>query len=163
MAIVSTSIEIAASPATVREKFLDFPSLQTYSPTGFIRSIEPDGASTAAKNLKAGDKIHVTAGYGKWKFSPLVEQNTEELFGWRGSVPGIFTGAHAFRFESVSDSDTTGAEARTRLVHEERFSGLLAGLMGEGYFGSLFGMREDTRKGFEGFNADFKKWVESSK
>lgn len=78
-------------------------------------------------------------------------------------MPGIFTGAHAFRFESVSDSETTGAEARTRLVHEERFSGLLAGLMGEGYFGSLFGMREDTRKGFEGFNADFKKWVESSK
>ncbi len=78
-------------------------------------------------------------------------------------MPGLFTGAHAFRFESVSDSESSGAGARTKLVHEEKFSGLLAGVMGEGYFGSLFGMREDTRKGFEEFNVDFKKWVESSK
>lgn len=77
-------------------------------------------------------------------------------------MPGIFTGAHAFRFESVSGSDTTGSGVRTRLVHEERFSGLLAGVMGEGYLGNWLGMREDTRKGFESFNVDFKKWVESS-
>ncbi|OJJ02133.1 hypothetical protein ASPVEDRAFT_131358 [Aspergillus versicolor CBS 583.65] len=162
MAIVSTSIEIAAPPTTVREKFLDFPSIPTYSPAGFIRSIEPNDASITGKNLKAGDKLEVTAGYGKWKFSPVVEQNTEELFCWRGSVPGIFTGAHIFRFESVSGSDTAGSGVRTRLVHEERFSGLLAGVMGEGYLGSWLGMREDTRKGFESFNVDFKKWVESS-
>ncbi|KAL4778740.1 hypothetical protein BJX76DRAFT_365993 [Aspergillus varians] len=158
MAIISTSVEIAASPATVRQKFLDFPSLPTYTPTGFIRSITPADTTISPADLKPGDKLSCVVGYGKMNFSPVLVENSEKQFSWSGSLLGVFTGVHAFRFESSSSSGQEG----TRLVHEERFSGLLGGIMGEGYLARWLGMREDTRKGFEGFNADFKKWVEGA-
>jgi len=45
-------------------------------------------------------------------------------------------------------------------VQEEEFSGPLGFVMSAGAIGRLIGFREKTRKGFEGYNADLKRWVE---
>lgn len=62
------------------------------------------------------------------KFSPVVSSNTQSMFSWVGSVPGIFTGEHVFRFEEIPASEQ--GQSRTRFVHEETFTGLLSFLMG---------------------------------
>ncbi|KAI9371366.1 hypothetical protein BJX61DRAFT_31167 [Aspergillus egyptiacus] len=172
MPTISTTIEIAASPAVVREKFLDFPSLPAYHPpdSAFIHSITPTDrtkCNNGPETLQPGDGIECVIGRGKMAFSAVVVENSPRAFGWRGSlpVPGLFTGVHMFRFEGVDaeDEDETGEGGRTRLVHEESFSGLLAGIMmGEGWLGSSawVGMRRETVEGFERFNRDFKAWVE---
>lgn len=60
------------------------------------------------------------------------------MFGWVGSVPGIFTGEHVFRFEEIPASEQ--GQSRTRFVHEETFTGLLSFLMGEGFLARRRGM-----------------------
>ncbi|KAF4168864.1 hypothetical protein CNMCM6936_000809 [Aspergillus lentulus] len=161
MYLITTSIEINAPPATVREKFLDFPAISKYSSNGFIRSISPVDPTKPSIELQPGDKLNVCAGYGKMKFSPVVSSNTPSMFSWIGSIPGIFTGEHMFRFEEIP---TSGQEqSRTRLVHEERFTGLLSFLMGGGFLASYVGLGEDSRKGFDGFNHDLKSWVEEER
>jgi hypothetical protein len=35
-------------------------------------------------------------------------------------------------------------------------------MMGEGLIAKKSGFREKTRKGFEGFNGDLKRWIEGS-
>lgn len=69
---------------------------------------------------------------------------------------GTFNGNHAFHF--TESKVTPGA---TTFIQEEQFSGLLAFTIGDGVVGNSLGLREKTRTGFEGFNRDFKKWVES--
>lgn len=69
---------------------------------------------------------------------------------------GTFNGNHAFHF---TESETN--KGATTFVQEEQFDGALAFMIGEGMLGNMIGFREKTRKGFEGFNNDFKKWVES--
>ncbi|KAJ0416503.1 hypothetical protein BJY00DRAFT_316752 [Aspergillus carlsbadensis] len=157
MVLINTSIEINAPPAVVREKFLDFSSIPTYT-KGFVHSIIPTPAKPPS-SLVPGDKLACVM--GNMKFSPVVVRNEPSIFSWRGSLPLVFTGEHMFRFEEIPATTPDGAST-TRLVHEEEFSGLLAGIMGEGWMGSLSGMRADSLKGFEGFNVDFKRWVEGS-
>lgn len=69
---------------------------------------------------------------------------------------GTFNGDHAFHF---TESKTTAGG--TTFIQEEQFSGVLAFIIGDGTVGKMLGFREKTREGFEGFNRDFKKWVES--
>ena len=71
---------------------------------------------------------------------------------------GTFNGNHAFHF---TESKITNCA--TTFIQEEKFSGLLAFTMGEGVVANMIGLKEKTRKGFEGFNRDFKKWVEGGK
>ncbi|KAL3461549.1 hypothetical protein BJX64DRAFT_289162 [Aspergillus heterothallicus] len=150
MILLTSSIEINASPAVVREKFLDFPSIPKYT-TGFVHSITPTPAK-APHTLVPGDKLSCVM--GNMTFNPIVVDNDPAIFSWRGSLPGVFTGEHIFRFEGIEGG------ARTRLVHEEKFNGLLAGLMGDGWMSSLSSLKGNTLKGFEGYNEDLKRWVE---
>ena len=46
-------------------------------------------------------------------------------------------------------------------MQEEVFSGLLGGLYGDGAVARSVGLKEKTRKGWEGFNADLKAAVEA--
>ncbi|GKZ36195.1 hypothetical protein AbraIFM66950_007191 [Aspergillus brasiliensis] len=160
MYTVTTSVEIAAPPEVVRDKFLDFSALPVYSPSGFLQRIVP-GNDKPAAHLQAGDRLTCAVNYGKTQFSPIVRENTPALFSWVGSIPGIFTGEHRFSFESLP-TDHPGQPCRTRLVHEERFTGLLGWVMGQGMLANAVGWRENTRQGFETFNRDFKAWVEAS-
>ncbi|PWY71781.1 hypothetical protein BO94DRAFT_578646 [Aspergillus sclerotioniger CBS 115572] len=154
MPAITTTVEIAAPPSTVRAKFLDFASIPSYTPTGFIRSIVP-ADNKPPTTLQPGDKLTCIVGYGKMTFTPVVRQNTPSLFSWIGSLPGVFTGEHRFVFEEIPNQP-----GRTRLVHEERFSGMLGFLMGGNLMANAAGWNENTRSGFESFNRDFKLWVE---
>ncbi|BCS03111.1 SRPBCC domain-containing protein [Aspergillus luchuensis] len=160
MHTITTSVEIAAAPEVVRDKFLDFAALPTYSPSGFIQHIIPVNDKLPG-HLQAGDQLKCTVNYGKSQFTPTVRANSPDLFSWVGSIPGIFTGEHRFSFE-CAPTDQPGKASRTRLVHEERFTGLLSFLMGQGMLANAAGWRDNTRQGFESFNRDFKVWVETS-
>jgi hypothetical protein len=83
------------------------------------------------------------------------KENSQQAFRWRGNFLGIFIGEHAFRFEEASTGGKT-----TLFVHEEDFSGILGWIMEKSWLAGLLGQEEATRKGFEGYNRDFKAWVE---
>jgi len=54
----------------------------------------------------------------------------------------------------------TGAPGHTTFVHEETFTGLLGGVMGDNWISSAAGLRSETQKGFESFNKDLKEACE---
>ncbi|PVH70419.1 hypothetical protein DL98DRAFT_136342 [Cadophora sp. DSE1049] len=153
---VTTSIDITAPPAVVREKFLDFPSIPKYTPNGFIRSIAPSTLRTTPKDLQPGDKLDCVLRYGKTSISTTVVVNNPELFSWSASFLGKVIGEHMFRFEELDGG------GRTRFVHEERFVPALWLLMGENWLARAIGAREETFEGFKGFNQDFKVWIETT-
>lgn len=111
--LITTSIEITAPPAVVREKvhpyllfpnqsqhlqFLDFLSIPKYTPNGYIRSITIAAPSTTPKDLQPGDKLDCVLRYGKISTSTTVVVNNPEVFSWSGSVLGKIIGEHMFRF-----------------------------------------------------------------
>jgi hypothetical protein len=87
----------------------------------------------------------------------ITKENSGKCFRWRGTWHEIFTGEHGFRFEASEE-----VEGGTTFIHEEKFSGLLGPMMGEGFIAKKSGFREKTRRGFEGFNGDLKRWIEGS-
>jgi hypothetical protein len=86
--------------------------------------------------------------------SPTILANTPDRFAWKGSLPGIFSGAHSFIFKESGDG--------TEFTQTEVFGGALGWIMGESWVAGKMGMREKTIRGWEGFNEDFKKWCEKS-
>jgi len=131
-------------------QFLNFSQISQYSPKGFIKSItslSPDGT------FNSGDTINVVlAGVG---YKMVVLENTPITFCWRGSLYGLFIGDHRFSFTGSKPSP-----GQTTFIQEENFSGVLGWIMGEGVWARALGMRESTRKNFEGFNEDLKAWSE---
>ncbi|KAM3078062.1 hypothetical protein ACMFMG_002636 [Clarireedia jacksonii] len=149
---IATDIEITASPETVRAKFLDFPSIAKYSPDGFIKSITP---IVPGKSMEPGDLLDVQL--KGTAFKPVLIENTPQIFSWKGSFAGLFVGTHYFHFQP--SQKTPG---HTTLAHGENFGGALGFIIGENALAKMMGFREETANGFEGFNKDFKAWVESS-
>jgi len=70
---------------------------------------------------------------------------------------GTFNGEHIFRFEP-----STKTQGGTTFVQEEKFTGLLSFLMSDGFIARSVGLKESSKKGFEGYNEDLKKWCEGS-
>lgn len=99
--------------------------------------------------LQPGDTLKVTL--PNMSFSSTVVHNTPELFAWTGSIPGIFTGLHSFKF-MPSEKE----EGYTTFANCEEFSGLLSFLVGENW-----SMGKDTKSKFEEFNEELKRRVES--
>lgn len=140
---IETSIEIAAAPAAVWAELVDFARYPEWNP--FIVSLE--GRAAQGERLKAV----LRPGPGRTMvFRPsVVACQPERVFAWRGRLvlPGLFDGEH--RFELVE----AGAD-RTRLLHGERFTGVLVPL--------IWRMVEtDTRRGFEAMNAALKARAEA--
>lgn len=69
---------------------------------------------------------------------------------------GVLHGKHRFRFES-----SEGGQA-TDFFQEETFTGLLSWMMDDNFLARKIGQRASLVKSYEGFNADFKNWVEST-
>ena len=124
--------------------------------------------------MAPGDVLDVVVGGGSMKFSPAVvvnhlflllvnlaeadfinKENSPQKFSWLGSLPYIFNGEHRFHFKESKQGGKS-----TLFVQEEEFSGVLGWVMGESYLAGMMGQTEKTKKGFEGFNRDFKAWVE---
>ncbi|KAH8820677.1 hypothetical protein F5884DRAFT_764844 [Xylogone sp. PMI_703] len=152
--LVTSRIEIAASPAAVRAKFLDFAQLPVYSPHGFMQQIK---AADPQKQIEKGDKLNCVV--GGMPMSPIVLENSPQLFRWRGSVLGMINGDHGFRF--LPSEEHPGG---TTFVHEEEFSGPLSFITGEGVTARMLGMGDaklKMQKHFKEFNEDFKRACEA--
>jgi hypothetical protein len=80
----------------------------------------------------------------------VLEAEPNRTFRWLGRlfVPGLFDGEHHFVLEALGDN-------RTRLIQQERFTGLLVPLLA----GSL---DEHTLAGFHAMNAALKARAEAS-
>jgi hypothetical protein len=114
---IRTEIEIDASPARVWDVLLNFSSHAQWNP--FIRSIS--GKPVPGERLVVN--IHPPGGKAMvFKPRVLVAEPDRELR-WLGRflLPGVFDGEHFFQMEGIG-------HARTRLVHGEKFSGLLVGM-----------------------------------
>ncbi|KAF2738898.1 hypothetical protein EJ04DRAFT_427704 [Polyplosphaeria fusca] len=155
MYILSKSIEIAASPAVVREKFLDFSQLSKYHhTTPFFKSItlvDPN------KPIQVGDKVSPEFDLmGGMKTEATILENSPNCFRWVGSSVG-FKGEHAFRFE---ESKTT--PGGTTFIQEEKFTGAFSFLMGSNFAAKAVGVPNKTMQGWTKYNNDLKSWCEGS-
>jgi hypothetical protein len=85
------------------------------------------------------------------------QENSPSCFRWIGSgLFGTFNGEHIFRFEPSS-----ATQGGTTFLHEEKFTGMLSFIMGEGFIARSIGFRTKTQSGFERYNQDLKQWCES--
>ena len=139
--VLETEIHIAASPERVWSVLMDFDSYPDWNP--FIRR--------ARGRVEVGEKLEVVMLPPNGKgmvFRPTVKSVVNHsLFSWLGHLlfPGLFDGEHIF--------EVTGNEDGCRLVHKEKFSGLLVPLL----WGRL---DTDIRAGFNSMNNALKHRVE---
>lgn len=141
-AVISTTTDIDASPQAVWDVLTDFATYRDWNP--FMDRIE--GIPEVGRKLV----VHMTPpGRRAMTFQPTVLTATpaRELR-WLGKlgVGGLFDGEHSFVLTPIADRTT-------RLVHEERFSGILVAL----FKGTL----KSSHTGFDAFNSALKKRVES--
>jgi len=111
---IITEIDILASPARVWRALTDFQSYPQWNPV--IRSLE--GIATEGQNLKV---IFGRDGHLKLKFHvTVIACVLNKEFRWMGRLllPVIFAGDHYFQILEL-------APHRSKLVHGERFSGIL--------------------------------------
>ncbi|KAF2003602.1 hypothetical protein P154DRAFT_519843 [Amniculicola lignicola CBS 123094] len=148
-----TVTEIAAPPEVVREKFLDFEALPTYSPNGYLKSIAPTDPTKTISTLQLGEKLHIVMTH--ITFDGLLVKNSPTCFAWQGGVPGLMKGVHSFRFEK-----STTTAGGTTFTQEEVFTGPLSFIFGEGYVANALGIRENSCKGWVPWNEDLKRWCE---
>jgi len=140
---IRTEIDIGASSARVWNVLTDFAEYPNWNP--FVKSI----AGQAEKGTRLVARIVPEGGRGMtFKPTVLVADQEKELR-WLGRflVPGLFDGEHYF----VIESNPAGT---TRLVHGERFSGLLAMLASSR-------LDRDTRRGFIAMNKALKARAEA--
>lgn len=142
MKLIETEILIDASPEKVWAILTNFENHPKWNP--FIRSI------TGEK--KIGEQLTVSIqppGGNGMTFKPIVTSFKENKeLRWKGKlgVQGIFDGEHYFQLIGQENN-------RTKLIHGERFSGILVALMGKAL--------DKTKEGFELMNKSLK--IESEK
>jgi hypothetical protein len=139
---LKTSIHIDAVPEAVWAVLSDLPSYPGWNP--FIRD--------ARGKLAAGERLEVEMqpeGGRAMRFRPtvLTAEPGRELR-WRGRLvaPGVFDGEHRFAIEPAAGG--------SRLLHEERFTGVLVPFLARG-------LRSGTLPGFERMNEALKERVEA--
>ncbi|PVI06025.1 hypothetical protein DM02DRAFT_668007 [Periconia macrospinosa] len=143
---VTTSIEIAAKPSTVRSVFLNWSSYPSWTQRWTLTPLTPP--DRAPPSLQTNDKIKVDL--KGTVFRPTIVENTPTTFSWQGSLYGLFDGKHSFIFEE--SKVTPGG---TTFVNKEEFTGLLTWFVREGSGGA-----EKAKVGFEAFNEDVKREAE---
>jgi hypothetical protein len=142
MHIIETDILIDAEPAAVWAALTDVDHYDEWNP--FIRRMDGD--------LSVGGKLTVeigAPGQRHMRFRPTVTAlEPDRKLAWVGRlvVRGLFDGEHSFTLQPIDGG------RRTRLVHAERFSGLLVRFAHR--------MLGATVSGFEEFNAALKHRVE---
>ena len=141
---IETAIEIEAPAKRVWALLTDFVQMPSWNP--FITSISGDLTQGARLSIQVAPP-----GKSVMRFKPIILWvRPEREFRWLGAlfVKGLFDGEHYFLLEPIG-------EDRTRLVHGEKFSGLLVEL--------LKSMLPPTEQGFQAMNAALKQEAEQSK
>jgi hypothetical protein len=136
-----TTIDIDAAPEAVWAVLTDLPAYPGWNP--FIRELHGE--------LAVGERLEVTMqpeGGRAMTFRPTVrsvEPNRELRWLGRLVAPGVFDGEHRFAIEPIAGG--------SRLVHEERFGGVLVPLLAKG-------LRKKTLPAFERMNEAVKERAE---
>lgn len=139
---LKTTIDIDAAPEHVWAVLSDLPSYPDWNP--FIR--QASGTLAAGERLEL--EIQPTRGR-PMRFRPTLlsaEPNRELRWLGRLVAPGLFDGEHRFAIEPSGRG--------SRLVQEERFTGLLVPFLARG-------LRRGTLPGFELMNEALKQRVEA--
>lgn len=139
---LKTEIIIQAPAAVVWQVLLHFSDYPSWNP--FIRAIE--GQARQGGRLRNSMQLQ-----GKtYVFTPTITALQEgRQLEWLGKMPlNAFNGNHYFFLEPLDLQ-------QTRLIHGERFSGWLSGLM-------LKKIGEDTLKGFQSMNKALKQRAEAA-
>ncbi|KAI8186673.1 hypothetical protein KHU50_001292 [Colletotrichum sp. SAR 10_65] len=139
---IATEVEIAAPPATVKSVFLDWHRFDQWTK---VWKMSTKDESKKPSELKEGDVV--STNLKGMAFTPVILENSKELFRWNGSLPYIFSGAHSFYFRA--SEKTPGG---TTMIQTEDFSGLLAFLMKP-----FWGFEKKTLANWREFDADIKK------
>jgi len=129
-----------ASKETVWKTLMDFENYASWNP--FIVSIK-------GKPILDSQLINTMVNNGKETvFKPVVTRvEVNQNFEWLGqALMGMFKGRHYFILEDIG-------HGQTKLIHGEKFSGLLSGIIM-----SMIG--KDTQQNFENMNTALKKRVE---
>ncbi|KAI1301101.1 hypothetical protein F5Y03DRAFT_408048 [Xylaria venustula] len=143
MVSTSASIEIARSPALVRQVLTDFAHFHEWC-QGPVKAVQP---LAPGDRIDVGDKLKVSFG-GGISLTAEITENSPTEFKWRGGLPGLVIGEHSFRFEE--SKITPGC---TTFVNSEAFTGLLSRISG--------GSHKGPSPGFEKFNQSLKLKAES--
>ncbi|KAK4497816.1 hypothetical protein PRZ48_010470 [Zasmidium cellare] len=146
MVLQTTRIEIARSPAKVREVFLEFSTWPQWASSHF-KSV--DKLSPQKETIEKGDKLKVVM--PGMTFNPTVLENNPSVFQWRGSLWGLLNGDHSFKFQP---SETT--PGGTTFVNEEKWHGPVLSLLRP-----IWAPSAEAPKGFVSFNEELKKRAES--
>ena len=144
MILIHTEIDIDAPVERVWQVLTDFASFPQWNP--FIRAIE--GELCPGSRLKMTTQFFNSRQMNFRSRVLRVEPNRE--LRWLGHflLPYIFDGEHIFLLEPIEPG-------RSRLVHDEIFSGLLVPLFSKR-------LNRETRQGFEDMNRALKARAESS-
>jgi len=140
---IITEIEINASAEKVWIQLVNLEKFSKWNP--FIREahgVIKEGARLKIKIVPPGGKAMV--------FNPVVKKVIPEVeFRWLGRflLPGLFDGEHIFKLIPI-------AVQKTRLVHREKFSGMLVPF----FWKSL---DSGTRAGFKEMNNALKNLAEN--
>ena len=136
---IHTAIEIAAPGKRVWQILTDFPAFPEWNP--FILGIEGEA--------RAGSRLVVRFRGVTFRPRVLRAEASRELR-WLGHLffRGLLDGEHFFIIEEI-------AESRVRLVHGERFNGLLVPLLSRR-------LHRDTAGDFENMNRALKARAEAS-
>ncbi|GJM36298.1 MAG: hypothetical protein DHS20C18_52990 [Saprospiraceae bacterium] len=144
MKSLKTTITIDAPARQVWQVLMDFQSYTEWNP--FILAIKGEA--------KVGHQLTNTLqleGQKPQVFKPTVLRvEAGKSFHWLGHlfIKGLFDGHHYFELETLGPN-------QTRLVHGEKFTGLLSGLI-------LKMIGKATRDGFEKMNQALKARVEAA-
>jgi hypothetical protein len=139
---LTSSINIDAAPEEVWAVLSDLPSYPSWNP--FIR--EASGELTAGERL---DLRMQPEGGRAMRFRPTVlsaEPGRELRWLGRLVAPGVFDGEHSFSIEPTADG--------SRLIQEERFTGVLVPLLARG-------LRTRTLPAFEQMNEALRERAEA--
>ncbi|KAK1146341.1 hypothetical protein N8T08_003128 [Aspergillus melleus] len=144
--MIETQIEIAASPAKVREVLLDFSTYGEWQ--SLIKLLEPEDNSKILQSLQPGDKVKCDV--DGMKFTAEIKENSERLFQWQGPpVFGLIAGLHSFHLEPANGGMSTVFK------QTELFTGAISFMMSP----SLLGKKMLGQ--YNQFNKDLKARAES--
>lgn len=144
LAELFTMIEIDAPAERVWQVLTDFRRYPQWNP--FIRRI--DGKADVASQLDVLIEPH---GGKPMRFRPtIVAARPPRELRWLGRLllPGVLDGEHRFVVEQLG-------EKRARLIHEERFSGLLVPFFARA-------LKRNLSRGFDAMNLALKRTAEQA-
>ncbi|KAJ4253885.1 hypothetical protein NW762_010283 [Fusarium torreyae] len=144
---IQESITIAASPTQIWEILMDLKSWPKWNT--FVTSIEVQPPHT---NLCVGSKQIIEINKSQSYTNTVLALNPEKELRWHGSIltPMFFDTEHWCILEPVE-----GDAGSTRFTQGERFSGILAPVVG------AMGKLGELREGYVRMNRDLKRAAET--